>query len=352
MLLMALGVKCVAIAQDVIVMRNGSRIATHIDKITTSHIEYHQQNWQDGPLFEAALNEVQMIVFSNGKTFIVDDHDVLREVTDENSSFENATANIVLMSEKEANSVLMSRDSVDAITLERQSIVANEKSETRRGIDWAGHKFSVFAGAGIQNMIGYTKDESTMKHRPNFAWRVGMTLEIPLTFAKDAWWMAEAAFGNRGWHGKEEVSGGIFGGSFTTTYKTKYHCYNLQLTPFMFGWDFHVRDIIIRPFAGPYLSFDFAGGEVYTIDVDGQGGVGNSDQKTKTSIWDKENDGKRSHNFFDIGANFGSNVYFYDHLYAGVLLQLGWLQDMKKKYRDNTKSGSNCIFLVTFGYIF
>lgn len=235
-------------------------------------------------------------------------------------------------------------------------------------------RWSVNVGLGTQTIIGsdtkYFFDDDS-KVTPNFAWQVGTEVRIPLMGTEfGAQWLADVAIGTRGFHHTWKS-----GNKYET--KEALHTFNLQIAPFMFGWNFDLGPVSLMPFAGPYLSIDFAGanhvkskwddGEAIDVKqsiwkVLGEKEMAASDSKAYLNYYDEDaKKWKRGHQFFDVGLNFGGNVYFLDHFYGGVMFQTGFMQMAKKSYREFTdedgkkvtpKFGTSFSFLVRFGYEF
>lgn len=232
--------------------------------------------------------------------------------------------------------------------------------------------WSVFAGAGTQTIVGQDKKNwgTDGDIKPNFAWTLGAEARIPLMGSDfGATWLANAAIGTRGFH--DTYKGG---NKYETT--EWIHTFNIQLAPFMFGWNFDLRSVSIMPFAGPYVSFDFAG-------TQREKGKWDDGEKLdeKVSIWhvrdvnkladnaymswydESAKKWKRGHQFIDVGLNFGANVYFAKRFYAGATFQAGFMQMIKKKAREymftdedgskkDYKYGTSFTFLCRFGFEF
>ena len=60
-----------SVAQDKIYLKNGEKIEAKIIKVTEVTIEYKKFNNQNGPIFEISVDKIQLIVYENGESQIL-----------------------------------------------------------------------------------------------------------------------------------------------------------------------------------------------------------------------------------------------------------------------------------------
>ena len=67
MLLMALGILAQDAAHDVIITHDAQRIDAVITEVSAVEVKYKQANFQNGPTFVLAIDDIATIIYSNGK---------------------------------------------------------------------------------------------------------------------------------------------------------------------------------------------------------------------------------------------------------------------------------------------
>ncbi len=77
-----------SVAQDKIYLKSGEKIEAKIIKVTEEKIEYKKFNNQNGPTFEISVDKIQLVVYENGESQILQN-----SKSDENNISESKTKN-------------------------------------------------------------------------------------------------------------------------------------------------------------------------------------------------------------------------------------------------------------------